>query len=385
MADARLIQPALDAARKALSLLDEEHVPTGLRRVVAASGRRLPAPLERALIDHLERLDWLRAEAAEHLDDRHTASRLFLERPDGWEESTARLESVRNDATAQRLLESAEAANARLLAKLAGQAEELRTARAEIDRLRVELRSDPERARLAESNRDLRARLADAERALVAEARRFDEVERLLGEADRRITELRRRSRVGNREAPAPGGPQVFGAGDPLALAQSLDHLVEAPASRSVPERPPGIGERAEEGLALPPGVRPDQAAAVEWVLSRPRPVVVLIDGYNVGHELSSVPDSGVRLRVEQVAARLRRMAEAPLTAVVFWDSRTDTGEWRSWGVDVRYVPSADAAIVEQSGKGVVVVSSDRAVREAAERRGAVGLWSQALLGWMAR
>ncbi|MGF1666844.1 MAG: hypothetical protein ACFCVC_11310, partial [Acidimicrobiia bacterium] len=138
MADPRLIRPALEAARKALRLLDEEHVPIGLRRVVAASGRRLPAPLERTLIDHLERLDWLRAEAAGHLDDRHTASVLFLERPDGWEETAAALEAVRNDATAERLLESTEAANARLLARLAGQTEELRAARAETERLRLE-------------------------------------------------------------------------------------------------------------------------------------------------------------------------------------------------------------------------------------------------------
>jgi hypothetical protein len=382
--DPRLLRPALDAARKALRLLDEEHVPVGLRRVVAASGRRLPAPLERTLIDHLERLDWLRTEALGHLDDGHTASRLFLERPDGWEETAAGLEAVRGDATAERLLQSSEAVNARLLAKVAGQTEGLRAARAEIERLRLESRSDPERTRLVESNRDLRDRMASAERAVLAEARRSDELERLLGEADRRIAELRRRSRVGQREAPAPGAPQVFGAGDPLALARSLDHLLETLARRSGPERLDVKGPAAET-FVLPQGVRPDQAEAVEWFLSLPRPVVVLIDGYNVGHELASVPDSGVRLRVEQMASRMRRMAEAPMTVVVFWDSRTDTDGWRSGGVDVRYVPSADEAIVEQSGRGVVVVSSDRAVREAAERKGAVGLWSQALLAWMAR
>jgi hypothetical protein len=384
VADLHLIRPALEAARKALRQLDEEHVPIGLRRVVAASGRRLPAPLEKALVDHLDRLDWLRAEALEHLEGRHAAARLFLERPDGWEEAAARLESVHNDATAERLLESSEAANARLLAKLAGQTEELRTARAEIERLRLEFRSDPDRNRLAESNRDLRARIAEADRALAAEVRRSEEVERLLSEADRRIGELRRRSRVAQREAAPPGVPQVFGGGDPLALARSLDHLVETLARRSAPGQP-DPADSAEGALSLPPGVRPDQAEAVEWVLSLPRPAAVLIDGYNVGHELASVPDSGVRLRVEQMAARLRRMAEAPLTVVVFWDSRTDVGAWRSGGVDVRYVPSADDAIVAQSGPGVVVVSSDRAVRDGAERRGAVGLWSQALLGWMAR
>jgi hypothetical protein len=296
VADPRLIRPALEAARKALRLLDEEHVPIGLRRVVAASGRRLPAPLEKTLIDHLERLDWLRAEAVGHLDDRHTASRLFLERPDGWEETAAGLEAEHNDAAAERLLESTEAANARLAARLAARTEELRVARAEIERLRVESRSDPERARLAEVNRDLRARIAEAERALAAESRRCEDVERLLGEADRRIAELRRRSRAGQRQAAAPGGPQVFGGGDPLALARSLDHLVETLAGRRGTEPLDSGAGPGEESLVLPQGVRPDQAEAVEWAVSLVRPVTVLIDGYNVGHELAPVPDSGVQV-----------------------------------------------------------------------------------------
>jgi rRNA-processing protein FCF1 len=52
----------------------------------------------------------------------------------------------------------------------------------------------------------------------------------------------------------------------------------------------------------------------------------------------------------------------------------------------VAYVTSADAAIVERASKlrrDRVVITSDRAVREEAERVGAIGLWSSALCRWL--
>jgi hypothetical protein len=370
-----------------LRVLDEAHVPPALRRVVAASGKRLPPPLERGLVDHLDRFEWLREKALEQLRSwgdptRDEASTLFLTRTDGWERRIEELADVRDEVGAERSLDALDAANARLNGRVIELRQELQQARDEVEQLRQDHRSDADRDRLAAANRELRGRIDGSDRAVSEAQVRIRELELLLAEADRRILELRRRTqtRAGRPEG-SSFAPQVFGVGDPLALAISLDHLIESLA-RSGEGREP---EAVSPAPALPAGTRPDQAPAVDWLLSIARPLTVLIDGYNVGHELGPTPNAIVRSRVEQVGARLRRMAEGALTVVVYWDSVEDSAGWRSSGVDVRYVHSADDAIISHAGPGTVVITSDRAVREAAEAKGAIGLWSQALLSWMQR
>jgi hypothetical protein len=48
-------------------------------------------------------------------------------------------------------------------------------------------------------------------------------------------------------------------------------------------------------------------------------------------------------------------------------------------------VASADEEIISLAGQvpGLVVITSDRRVREEAEARGAIGLWSEALVDWL--
>lgn len=381
MTDIRSIEPALEAARRALRLLDEEHVPAPLRRVVAASGRRLPPPLAQTLCDHLERLDWLREKALEQLGDGvEGAPRLFLERPEGWESDLDDLVARREEESERRSEQSLQAANARLESRVSTLAAELAAVRADMTALREVDRSDAERARLSEANRALRQRIVALERQVAIEREQAGEVERLLAEADRRIVELRRRGRV-DREVDRAVAPAVVGVGDPLALARSLDQLMAslvrvAQGDDSVDPPPP---------VRLPPGVRPDRAESIDWLLGEQRPISVLVDGYNVAFELVPTPDAAARLRVVQIGARLRRLADGPLTVVVVWDSDVDVDAHRSDGVDVRYVPSADASIVDMAGPGSVVVTNDRAVREESQRRGAVALWSHALVSWSSR
>jgi hypothetical protein len=127
---------------------------------------------------------------------------------------------------------------------------------------------------------------------------------------------------------------------------------------------------------------------AIDWLLEGRSPVTVLIDGYNIAHELSPEPTASVRARVDHAAARLRRLAESPLTAVVMWDSRLSEDRRDVAGAVVRFVPNADDALVAEAAAvagDVVVITSDREVRERSEAVGAVGLWSQALLAWMQR
>jgi rRNA-processing protein FCF1 len=53
--------------------------------------------------------------------------------------------------------------------------------------------------------------------------------------------------------------------------------------------------------------------------------------------------------------------------------------------VEVSFPASADEALIELAGQqaNLVVITSDRRVREEAGRRGAVGLWGEALIDWL--
>jgi predicted RNA-binding protein with PIN domain len=77
---------------------------------------------------------------------------------------------------------------------------------------------------------------------------------------------------------------------------------------------------------------------------------------------------------------------------VVFDSTLPGAREARSaiGGVEVRFAEDdriADEEIIDAAAElsDVVVISSDRAVREGAEERGAVVLWSEALTGWLDR
>jgi len=89
------------------------------------------------------------------------------------------------------------------------------------------------------------------------------------------------------------------------------------------------------------------------------------------------------------VAERLIRLARGALRVVVVFDGADEEAEPRMPGgrLAVRFSAGriADDEIVDLARNTpgpVVVISDDRAVRERAERTGAVALWSRALAEW---
>ena len=113
--DGRLISDALSAAHRVLRDLDPSDVPVRLRKVAASSAKRLPVPLEAALISAIDEHAWLREKTLEALpDSAGPASRLYLERSTGWEAELERLESdvaaVAEDRTVDALNRQLEAA-----------------------------------------------------------------------------------------------------------------------------------------------------------------------------------------------------------------------------------------------------------------------------------
>lgn len=383
-----LYAPVLSAARDVLDRLDPDDVPAPLRRAAASSGRRLPPPFAAAVLRALDADEWLRGEVLGAWDDRQAgagaageASDLFLRRPPGWEERIEALDQAADDRDAERRIAGMERERLRLRARIADLEKEVDEARAAAGRARQEAdaRVGEALARLRRDVSSLRSRVRDSERERDQFAARAAETETYLEEADRRIDALREaRSRL---PVAAPEAPRtVVGRGDPLASARTLDGIV---AALAVP-----VAEGGEEAPVPPPtlplAVRPDDSAALDWLLRVERAVLLLIDGYNVAHGLVGEPDADTRRRVEAEAGRLRRLAAGPLSVVVFWDSAVEESSGRIGGIEVRYVPSADEAIIaaaRSSSLPTVVVTSDRRVREACEGAGAVGLWAEAWTG----
>ncbi len=389
-----LLAPAVAAARRALDELDASEVPAKLRRVAVSSARRLPAPLLRSLLQELDGSEWLRSRTLEHLeagdDPPSRASQLFLERPAGWEGQMAGLCEEILARQERRSEERYRAEITRLQEELAETTEALRRAREE---MRTRVAEVEEAARRATEDRLRRSRrrvdeLAGEVSRLRAELARSEEerarLEEELMASDRQMVGLRERLRRRHRRGDDEPAGYGWSRTDPFELARDLDRLV---ASLEVGVVGRGVHAESPKVSALPGGVRPDEAAAIEWVRRWAGPLVLLVDGHNVAFEMADgSPDEGIRRKLEAYLRRLWRTAEGPLRVVLFYDSSHAPDVVTTPGVEIRYVPDADDALVEAvEGAAVptVVVSSDREVRERTEAAGAITLWATALTEWI--
>lgn len=376
--------------RKALRELDAKEVPASLRKVAATEGGGLPPPLLAKLLAELDGNQWLRERLVERLGDRiDPITESFLTRGEGWwlGLATAAVESARSRPSPPAGDEVAE-----LRRKLATTSDRLVAAKAERDRLRIELKqSQAARARLVDpdvagagldaltaENRRLIAALADMEARVVA--------------ADERAESLRRRAReAATPQIPSHPRPRAVGTGDPVVVARRLDTEIAALATGlSLAEAvEPGVvkvdGAPAEP-LKLPPGLAPDRPEAIEWLLRLPDPVRVIVDGYNLTYLLDRADFHGGEARRRLVSLLGRLATRRPHRFLVVFDSDQPPGSPARMGdVEVAFTSGekADDRIVQLAGAGldlpVVVVTNDRELRERVEAEGALSLWGDAL------
>jgi hypothetical protein len=399
-----LLRPAIEAVRAVLRELDDDQIPADLTRVATASGRDLPPPIARTALRGLVRYDWLRERAAGKLvegddppDAAAAVSRLFVVRPEGWALDIVELAAAGGEAVGtmagndqrrraddlERRLETATSVSRARIAELEDELRRLRSDRdVERSRRRAVLAEDSRAGASAERRiARLEEEVQDA-RAEVARSR--SEAERLAA-AERDLR--RERSRLEAALAEATTGPGWLGA-DPAALASHLDELARmarpAPAGGGASGTAPGP-------VLVPAGIRPDGHEAIDWLVGLERPVTLVVDGYNAGFHLVATRDPAqVRRRLGLEIERLRRVAAGPLRVVVVYDSSVDAappGSGRG-GPEVRFTEpgtTADeeiAGLAASLGGAVVVVSSDRWVREVVEAAGAIALWSEALVDW---
>ena len=359
-----------------------------MRPLVGKTGK-LPRPLAESLIQELDRNDWFRDKVVEHtpgldVDDARSdaaISALFLLRPPEWRERLAGLEDKlvptadAHTGQAEIELRRALVRNEALEKKIARLQGELAQRQAERRVPKQSSAGSTERvkARLEARVFELEAELAEARVSITGAERRL----RQLGRRNARPTVAAQRSSTGTK-------------GTPLAIARQLDTQLAALRVLPVAAAGTAVASRQRPKLRLPSGVAPDRPEAVAWLVGEPALSALAIDGWNLAHLWKSPPGKRERNRVESVLAKFGRAREkrtvSPARLMAFFDSGIESEPTLSDHpyVELFFPPSADQALIDFAAPGVVVVTSDRRVREECDARGAVTIWSEAVAEWLA-
>ncbi|CAN5291550.1 hypothetical protein BH18ACT5_BH18ACT5_18480 [soil metagenome] len=386
--DPSYLGPVVRAAMQVLNRLDKEEVPARIQKVAGRSGK-LPRPLAVSLVAELDRNDWLRDKVLASSPDLDVessrpgvaVSALFVLRPEGWRERISNLLASAPTPSSPAPDLPAELRRALLrIETLSGKVARLQSAQAQGHLELAKARKTAATAAPAQSSAPLRKRISELEGELAAMQTKYDA-------SQARVKELLQR-----REKVEPSrGKRLSGTpGKALDLARQLDSQI---ATLRIPPStlpPTPVAAEPPAPLALPAGVAPDRAESIDWVLGVPGKLALAIDGWNLAYLWRTPPGPRERNRVESALNKIGRLrrertGETGRLLAVF-DSSLDNQSVASRFPDVElFFPlSADQALIDLATNGVVVVSSDRLVREECERRGAVALWSEAVVDWVA-
>ena len=360
--------------------------------------------MARRLLEESESNEWFRLKVAERLadsaessDPHEEAGRLFLLRPQGWEARLSEIAESLSESVGDHERDQLRQRIAALEAELDTTRNRAKRAQREIEMLRAESDKRVTAARSsARAGRDSDHQALEAAKRdnatlstdLASVTQERDETRARLKQIRQELLRERRIDRP--TEAPPPKG--AWADLDALGAARLLDEVATAlaPSAQFVEQMLP----LEHAPLVLPSGVAPDDGSAIAWLATRRQPYVLVVDGYNVTFLM--YPDrfnaADSRQRLNGDLARFRRTSVARPRVVVVYDSDQTggiTSDSAPGGIDVRFTTadhSADDEVLlmaTELGGSAVVVSTDRRVREGAERVGALGLWSQALVGWI--
>lgn len=441
-----LLRPALEAAVEVARAGDratpQEPAPASLRRYLSFA--KLPDPaleVARRVLDDDEPFRRRVAAVAEE-DLVGRAGWLFLHRPDGWAAELDRLlqeaaaaeiaaKDERHERGASRRLAGAEAALARAEAAARTSATAAQQARAELDTERLAgraLTDEVDRLRhdvelLTSERGELIRRLKGAEATANARTAELRAARHELHMAQAELAQALAGGVPVDLPAPAaqpePAVVEVAGGLDPdevaalvsgatdaadalraaldalaalagLAPDGSAPHADAAPAeSASARARPP-----RRVPAALPPGVFDDGPEAAEHLVRVPG-VLVLVDGYNISHaRWHGLGPGEQRDRLLGACDELHARFGTDLEVVFDGSGEVETVAGGTRGaVRHRFTPAgveADDVLLERvaeepPARPVVVVSSDRRVRDGARRRGANVLGARQFLGTLQR
>ena len=390
--DPQLLTPAVEAARRALRRMDDKDIPARLRDIAGRSGK-LPVPFVKRLLGELEASNWLRAEALLEIDAEtssggESASFLYLERPEGWLERLEALAIGHREALGRSQSERVEAELRRAIAR-AGRLEEML---AKAERREQEAASGVEErlAALVAAHRRSQDRLKAARDRLAGRLSSSEEdVQRLTDENSKLRTKVEETRAERGKPHPPTAPDRVrppWSLGKPIEIARHLDDINRALVITPTPSTVSRLVPEPTRLAGPPAGVRPDRAEAILWLVRLPEQITVAIDGWNAAHLLQSPPVPATRNRIIEAARRLVLASAGRRRVTAVFDSSQLGESFSADDVAVTFVASADEELIEMAnrdGTGLVVITSDRRVREAVEQAGAVGLWSEALIDWL--
>ena len=397
---------AVDLARKVLADLERDEIPGPLVRIAAQTRPALVPPMQRRLIDEIDRNEWFREQVAARFEgtpdaENHLekAAALFLLRPEGWEEDLEGMSRRSERAQQSERIEEL----VRRINELQTELDDWRN-RAKRYRKRADETAAQSDRRVAvareETHQDCDGRIRELERNNRSLCSDLEEARAGKQELRSRLKEAREKlEKIKAKERPVDPvpAPNIWAPLDLLDAARLLDDMVKAFSPAAPPPVAPREGDAAKTGKAplnLPEGIPPDGRAAVDWLLTLDRDFVLLVDGYNVGYHLDRTGFNTpvIRNRIENDLARLKNLALGRPRVILVYDSDqagvTTRDSSRPSGIEIRFTTaehSADdevLALAAEFGEAVVV-SSDRRVREGAQSSGSLGLWSEALAGWI--
>ncbi|HDH03639.1 MAG TPA: hypothetical protein ENH15_05280, partial [Actinobacteria bacterium] len=376
--------PAVDAARATLRKLTPEEIPARLVRVSQQTGRNLPAPLARNLIEEINNNAWFRARVIDDWDTADpgssiptlAASALFVCRPRGWEERLAELRKEGDVRVAEREERRLAKRVSELEAELTSFRRKARQAQREAELAIVEAERRTTAARsTAKTSRNVDAEQVDSlRRERSGLEAQLESVIKELAETKDRFGAVRRellRERRLGRPAEQPPARSLWSDLDPINRARLLDEVVVAFGPDTVVAEP--TLPFSELSLVLPTGVAPDSRAAIDWMMTLPRSITLLVDGYNVTHLLDpeEFASATLRNRLNAELAKLKRLAVSRHRVVVVYDSNQEggiTSEPGPGGVEVRFTTGGHLAddeifmLATELGGNSIVISTDRRV-----------------------
>ncbi|MCZ7532910.1 MAG: NYN domain-containing protein [Acidimicrobiia bacterium] len=396
--DLAVLQQLIRVVRDELADRDADAIPNKLRKAATATGKRLPRPYQRAVIDHLIADDEFRLAVAQRWAEMGLTNEIvdtFLADPAAAAPLVAlrTMENALAEVVAQRDGARADASDLE---------RKLREAKARLE----EAKDDAKVALLAQTDSDKRSRVGLQQAADRARAERDtavserDRLQKELADLASANEQLRQAlSKVAEREArrarprgqrtPTESGAAASLPTDPSELAVLLDRI-----ERNLrPYRPPRTSDGSHNvdalPLRMPSGIAPDTAAGLASMLDQ-EPDRILIDGYNVAGAVLFDDFSSRAGRAAAIARAdmVKRATDAAVMVVFDAAQAQGRGGFETdHGVVVEFEPetTADDAIVRlvrSADDRCVVITNDRDLQLRVARDNCVVVYTTALIDW---
>jgi len=393
----RVLSNVVDVARLELRDMDEDDLPSRLRKVAKSSARVLPTPFAQSILKEILLNEGFRDAVLSRWQDDGIEDPIglaYLKDPVGSHDLV-----VRTDLEREVSHRESEARSHAL--KIASLEEQLREAKRRLKADRddhVELisglgaRDEERRKSLLRSKRAAEAARDDAEKAHETSEQTIRSLRAELADAAERLRRgLEREKRKATSSIEPRGDQRPLPPSDPVAFAVWLDAVERIQRPYRDAERHETLSPKSEP-FEIPDGISPDDRQAVAALMAQ-RPRLIVIDGYNVAGLLSNetLASASNRAAVISKAERLSLVSGAGVI-VVFDAQGSGSDDARAQflspgGVDVRFsmTESADDYIVDlilSDSRRSVLVTNDRELRERCLVDGCVPVWSSAFVDW---